>query len=74
MQEADLGLHVNHDTLLAQDVGDQKMDSQAEGTQGQADNGHVAVTLAKPLMSAWNASCNFLDTTTVFVYYVKSLV
>jgi len=45
---ADLGLRANHDTLLTEDVGDQKMDSQAEWTPGQADNGHVAVTLANP--------------------------
>jgi len=49
MQETDLNLRANHDTLLTQDVGDQKMDSQAEGTHGQADNKHVAVTLANPL-------------------------
>ena len=51
MQEADLGLRANHDTLLAQDVGDQKMDRQAAWTRGQADNGHfaLAVTLANPL-------------------------
>jgi len=48
MQVADLGLCANHDTLLTQDAGDQKMDSQAEWAQGQAFNGHVAVTLANP--------------------------
>jgi len=32
LEVADLGLRANHDTLLTPDVGDQNMDSQAEGT------------------------------------------